>query len=188
VRNKESGFDVAVVGVLSSSVEDLLVQVDVVVVDCVVEGDGDHLRNVVAFFIGGTKISRYFSPVFGAEAIGQFANGVVTQRRPIRICVDVAGVFVGSVVAVGNSVTEQTCLDAVAISAGEMVFLADGFVGGQQRFHFFFFGQLIAVCHHLFPITSLFFQIKCKSWWAADRLEPSRGTLDHISAIICASF
>lgn len=138
VGNKEGCFDIAVVGILSASVEDLLVQVDVVVVDGVVESDRDHLRNVVAFLVVRTEISRNTSSVFGAEAVRQFADGVVAQRRPIGIGVGVASVFVGSVVAVGHSVAEQTGLDAVSVSAGEMIFLANRFVGGQKRFHFFF--------------------------------------------------
>lgn len=46
VGHEERGFDVTAVGVLALSVEDLLVELDVVVVDGVIEGDGDHLGNV----------------------------------------------------------------------------------------------------------------------------------------------
>lgn len=53
VGDEEGGLDVASVRVLALPVEDLLVQLDVVVVDGVVEGDGDHLRHVFGGEVSG---------------------------------------------------------------------------------------------------------------------------------------
>lgn len=47
VRYEEGGLDVAAIGVLPLSVEDLFVELDIVVVDGIIEGDGDHLRDVL---------------------------------------------------------------------------------------------------------------------------------------------
>lgn len=91
VRHEEGGLDVAAVGVLSLLVEDLLVKVDVVVVDGIVEGDGDHLGNVVAVGSGwsnSAKTTGNLSSVLRAETIGQFADVGVTSRGPVGIGVD----------------------------------------------------------------------------------------------------
>lgn len=47
VRDEVSSFDVAAVGVFAFSVKDFFVELDVVVVDGIVEGDGDHLGHVL---------------------------------------------------------------------------------------------------------------------------------------------
>lgn len=64
VRNKESGLDVAAVRILALSVEHILVQFDVVVVDGVVEGDHDHLRHLFRF-----QFAWNFGSRFGTETI-----------------------------------------------------------------------------------------------------------------------
>ena len=94
VRHEEGGLDVTAVGVLALTVEDLAVQVDVVVVDGVVEGDGDHLGDVLAVGARGADVAQLagdLGSVLGTEAVGQFANIVVTRGRPVRIGVDIYG-------------------------------------------------------------------------------------------------
>lgn len=82
VRDEERGFDVATVGILALAVEYFLVQFNVVVVDGVVECDRDHLRDVF-----GWQVVGYTGTVFGAETVGQHANGRVAGWRAIRIVV-----------------------------------------------------------------------------------------------------
>jgi len=47
VGHEEGGLDVATVGILALTVEHVLVQIDVVVIDSVIEGDHHHLRNLL---------------------------------------------------------------------------------------------------------------------------------------------
>ena len=66
MRNKETGFDVAAVGIFPLLVEDFTVEVNVVIVDGIVEGDGDHLRHVLA--VGAsrsdvTEVTRYLGAI-----------------------------------------------------------------------------------------------------------------------------
>ncbi len=66
-------------------VVDLGIEVDVVVVDCAVEGEGDHLRHSVARRVSWTETSGYFGAVIAAEAIRKSADGGVTLRGAVRI-------------------------------------------------------------------------------------------------------
>jgi hypothetical protein len=84
VGNEVGGFDVAPVGVLTLAVEDLLVELDVVVVDGVIEGDRDHLRDVF-----GGEVPGDGGAVLRAEAIGEDADGGVARRGAVRIVVDI---------------------------------------------------------------------------------------------------
>jgi len=64
VRHEEGGFDVTAIGVLAISVEDILVQLDVVIVNCIIESDGNHLRYVLRWEVSGDR-----SAVLGAETV-----------------------------------------------------------------------------------------------------------------------
>ena len=91
VRDKEGGLDVAAVGVLALLVEDFLVQVNVVVVDGVVEGDCDHLGNVLAVGSGGSdsaETAGNLCSVLRAEAVGKFADVCVASRSSVGIGVN----------------------------------------------------------------------------------------------------
>ncbi len=46
-----------------------------------------------------------------------------------------ASVLIRSVVAIFLAVAEEAALDAVAVAAGKVVFLADGLIGKEQRLH-----------------------------------------------------
>lgn len=65
VRHEERGFDVTTVGVSAFAIEYFLVQFDVVVVDGIVKGDRNHLRDFL-----GRQVVWYSGAVFGAEAVG----------------------------------------------------------------------------------------------------------------------
>jgi hypothetical protein len=86
--HEECGFDVAAVGILALSIEHLLVELNVVVVDGIVEGDGDHLRDVF-----GGQVAGRGRAVLRAEAVGQHTHRWITWRSTIRIGF---GVYSGS--------------------------------------------------------------------------------------------
>lgn len=82
VRDEERGFDVASVRVPALAVEYFLVKFDVVVVDGVVEGDRDHLRDLF-----GRQVVGYPCTVFGTETVRQNAHGRVARWSAVRIVV-----------------------------------------------------------------------------------------------------
>lgn len=84
VHATNRGLDVASVRILTLAIEHLLVQKDVVVVDGVVEGDGDHHGDVL-----GRQIAGHCRAVLGAEAVGQYAHRWVARRRSVGIVVDI---------------------------------------------------------------------------------------------------
>ena len=85
-------LDVTAIGVASAS-EDLIIQVNVVIVDGVVEGDGDHLGHTQAVLVLGAEIARHLRAVLGAEAVRQLANRLVAVRGPVRVRLRVCKVF-----------------------------------------------------------------------------------------------
>ena len=92
MRYKETGFDVAAVGVFPLLIEDFTIEVNVIVVDGIVEGDGDHLRNVLAVGAGRpdfAQVTGHLGAVLGTEAVGELANGGITWWCPIRIGIDI---------------------------------------------------------------------------------------------------
>lgn len=84
VGNEVSRPDIATVGVFTFSVEDFFVEFDVVVVDSIIEGDGDHLGHV-----SGGQVAGDDGTVFGTEAVGQHTLGGIAGRSPVGIVVDV---------------------------------------------------------------------------------------------------
>lgn len=84
VGNEVSRPDIATVGVFTFSVKDFFVEFNVVVVDGVIEGDGDHLGDV-----SGGQVAGNYCAVFGTEAVGQHTLGGVARRSPVGIVVDV---------------------------------------------------------------------------------------------------
>lgn len=57
--DEKSRFNVATVGVLAFSVEDFFVELNVVVVDSVVESDGDHLGDIPGWQITGNDCAVF---------------------------------------------------------------------------------------------------------------------------------
>lgn len=84
VRDEERRLDIASVRILALTVENILVEADVVVVDGVVEGYRDHLRHVLA-----REIAGYRSTILRAEAVGKNAHGGVAWWSSIGIVVHV---------------------------------------------------------------------------------------------------
>lgn len=80
VTGEERTTDLATVGVCTLTVEDFVVQVNVVNINGTVKGDGDHLRNV-----GWFKSSGNASSVSRAETIGKNTLRLVTIRSTIGI-------------------------------------------------------------------------------------------------------
>lgn len=84
VRHEVCSLDIATVGVLAFSVKDFLVEFDVVVVDGVIEGDGDHLGHVL-----GGQVTGGDGAVLGAEAVGQHALRRVARWGSVGVVVDI---------------------------------------------------------------------------------------------------
>lgn len=84
VGDEEGGLDVTAIGVLSFAIEDLFVKSDIVVVDCVIEGDGDHLRNVFR-----RQIARDGGAILRAETVGQCTHRRVAGWGSVRIVVHI---------------------------------------------------------------------------------------------------
>ena len=85
VRHEESGLYVTAIGIPPLSVEDLIIEVNIVVVDGIVKGNGDHLWDPVTTIVAGAKVSGNLRSVLGAEAVRQLADVLVTQWSPVWI-------------------------------------------------------------------------------------------------------
>lgn len=103
VRHEECGFDRAAVRIVASfllrnntslmqlstyylrcpNLKQSLVDVNVVVVDRIVEGQHDHLRNRV-----GLQFARNLRAVRRTEAVRQHTLRLVTRRCSVRVLVD----------------------------------------------------------------------------------------------------
>ena len=84
--NEEGGFNVAAIGILALSIEDVFIQADVVVVDCVIESYRNHLRHVF-----GWQIPRYGGSVLRAEAVRKSADRWVAGWGAVWIVVHIWG-------------------------------------------------------------------------------------------------
>lgn len=104
VRNEEGGLNVAAVGVFAHAVEHVPVQFDVVVVDGVVERHHDHLGHLFRI-----EFAWNFRASFGAEAIGQQADGWIASRGSVRI---VAQICIQQPMSIANCTqkTNKECL------------------------------------------------------------------------------
>ena len=81
----EGSLDVATVWILSLLVEDLGVEVNVVVVDGVVEGDGDHLRNSITRSTIRTETPGNLGTIIAAVTVGEDADSEVTLWSSVGI-------------------------------------------------------------------------------------------------------
>ena len=84
-----------------------------------------------------------------------------------------ACVFVRAVVAVLVAVAEEAALDAVAVAAGQVVLLADGLVGEEQRLHLLLLRLGLAVVHGRLPVARLLLDVE----------RQARGTPDGLQAL-----
>ena len=90
--DKETGFDVTAIRIFPFLVEDLTVEVNVIVVDSVIEGYGNHLRHVLASGSSGTnpaEVTRNLCAILRAEAVRELANVAITWWGTIRISIDI---------------------------------------------------------------------------------------------------
>lgn len=72
------------------------------------------------------------------------------------------------------TVAEETALDAVSISAGEMVLLTNGLVGEEQRLDLLFLGLELAVLDGGLPVASLLLNVEGQTGGTTDGLETLR--------------
>ena len=126
VRDIERSLQAAAVGVLSLSIEDGPVQVDVISVHGTVEGDGDHLGD-----LSGINVARDPGAIRRAEAIRQLALAEITVGRPVGILVDRAGILIRAVTAVRSLIAEELLVNAVSVSALELAVGTHGLVSFQ---------------------------------------------------------
>ena len=82
-----------------------------------------------------------------------------------------ASVLIGAIVTILVSVTEETPLDTVAVTASEIVLLADGLVGEEKRLHLLLLGLGITVLDGGLPVTGLLLDIEGQTSWATNSLE-----------------
>ena len=82
-----------------------------------------------------------------------------------------AGIFIRAVVAVLVAVAEEAPLDAIAVAAGQIVFLANGLIGEQKRFHFLLLGLSVAVFNRVLPIAGLLLDVEGETRGATDGLQ-----------------
>ena len=85
MRDVESSLDVATVGILPLLVEDLGIEVNVVVIDGVVEGDGDHLGHPVAGSTIRTETTRNLGTIVATVTVGEDADSQITFRCSVGI-------------------------------------------------------------------------------------------------------
>lgn len=64
VGHEKGSLDGTTVGVLSVGVKDVVVEIHVVTIDCIIKGDGDHLRHGV-----GNQVSGDSGSVSAAETV-----------------------------------------------------------------------------------------------------------------------
>ena len=90
--DKETGFDITTIRIFPFLVEDLTVEVNVIVVDGVIEGDSNHLRHVLASGACGTnpaEVTRNLCAILGTEAVRELANVAITWWGTIRVGIDI---------------------------------------------------------------------------------------------------
>lgn len=128
MRYKERSLDLTAVGVLSFTIENFLVKVNVITVDGSVEGDCDHLRN-----LGRIDVARNPGAVRAAETVRKLALGQVTVGSSVRVLIDGASIFVRTVSTVRLFVTEKCLSNTLSIAALELSLCAHGLVSSQVR-------------------------------------------------------
>lgn len=104
---------------------------------------------------------------------------VFLQKSPHYIYHPIEGklttaVLVGSVSAVLLAVAEESAFDAVTVTAGQVTFLTEWLVGVQERLDLALLTLQLAVLHRIFPVASLFLNVKVQTGWATDRLQALR--------------
>ena len=92
MRHKEGGLDITPVRVLPLSIEYLIVQINVVVVDGIIKCDSNHLGHILAVGTSGANSaepSGNLGSILGTETVGQFADGGVTDWSTVGISLDI---------------------------------------------------------------------------------------------------
>jgi hypothetical protein len=163
VGDKKTGFDVTAIRIFSLLVEDLTVEVNVVVIDGIIEGDSNHLRHVLASSASGTdlaEVTRNLCAILGTEAVRELANVAITWRGTIRVSINIASVLIRAIITILVTIAEKASRNAVAISASQLSVLAQWFISEQKGFNFFLFGFQLTVFDRGLPITSLFLNVE----------------------------
>lgn len=191
------GLDVASVRILSFSIENLLIQVDVIVVDGIVECDGDHLWHIFRWQITGNGCA-----VFRTKAIRKHTDRWIAWWSTIWIVVDVcwaqekahtnvnlwffgelwpreatgsekltAWILIGTICTVFFAVAEETTFDTIAVTACQKPILTQWLIGDKQWLHFTFLVLQLAVLDSFLPVACLLFNIEIETSRTTDRLQ-----------------
>uniref|UniRef100_A0A2M4DFU3 Putative secreted protein n=1 Tax=Anopheles darlingi TaxID=43151 RepID=A0A2M4DFU3_ANODA len=178
VRDEVRTANLATVRVLTLTVEDVLVQVNVVHVDRTVKGDGDHLWYLLRFDVSGNA-----SSVGRTEAIGQNTLRRIAIRSTVRIQLNGASIFIRFVLAVRLAVAEQFLVETLAITTREFTLGTDRFVCLQDWKNLSWLLFLVTRGDLRFPIASLFFNVERQSGRASDLLESRSSTPHYFTAV-----
>lgn len=158
VRHEERSLNLTSVRIVSALLEDFVVEINVVIVNGVIEGDCHHLRHRVWF-----KFAGNLRAVNGTEAVGQNTLGLIAGRRAVGILVDGAGVLIGAIRAIRSAVTELLLLDTVAVTAGQLARLTDRLIGGEQRRYETWLFKLLTILNIRLPIAGLLLNVERQS-------------------------
>ena len=82
-----------------------------------------------------------------------------------------ASILIGAIVAVLGSVAEEPALNTVPVPAGQVVLLADGLLGVEQRLDLLLPGLCVAVPDGGLPVASLLLDVEGQASWATNGLE-----------------
>ena len=82
-----------------------------------------------------------------------------------------ASIFIWAVIAVFFVVAKQPSFNAIAISTSQEIFLAQRFIGEEERLHLFLLGFGITVFDGILPITGLLLNVKSQTGRTTDGLQ-----------------
>lgn len=83
VGDEVSSLNVTTVGILAT-LEDFLVQFNIVVVNGIIESNGNHHRNIL-----GRQVTGNSGTIFGTETIRQNTDRGITRRSTVRIVINI---------------------------------------------------------------------------------------------------
>merc|ERR1712183_267700 len=112
---KECGLNVATIGILQLSIEQLIEDFHIVVVDGIVKRQHYHLGNIFS-----RQTSWYFTTTYRAETLRQPALFWVTIIGPVRIIPVVTQILITAIRAVNFIVTKQGPWQTHSISTGQL--------------------------------------------------------------------
>ena len=124
----KGAFESTSIRILPFAIENLLVEVNVIRVDSAIESDGNHLGD-----LSGVNVSGDSGTIGRTETIRQETLAQVTVGSCIGILVNCASTLVRAVRTVVSFVAEKFLINALSITALQLIIRTDGFVGLEVR-------------------------------------------------------